>query len=125
MPFPINLTITHPITIVIAQADQQELLAIVKDTASTLRAFIAASAANQEKTRMFEDDVITKLNSQKTVNDGVVTLLSTLTTLIKANPGTDPAKQAQILKLIDDNSQEVADAIVANTPAAGGPPPTP
>lgn len=121
MPFPINLTITHPITIVIAQADQQELLAIVKDTASTLRAFIAASAANQEKTRMFEDDVITKLNSQKTVNDGVVTLLSTLTTLIKANPGTDPAKQAQILKLIDDNSQEVADAIVANTP--GAPPP--
>lgn len=83
--------------------------------------------ANQEKTTMFEDDVIAKLTAQKTIADGVKALLEQLTVLVKALPTTDPAKQAQILALIDANSQEVSDAIVANTPTTGPvvEPPTP
>lgn len=75
--------------------------------------------ALQEKTMAFEDDIIAKLTAQKTIADGVKALLEQLTALIKALPTSDPAKQAEILALIDANSQEVSDAIVANTP--GGP----
>jgi len=76
----------------------------------------------------FEDVAIQKLTEQKTIADGVKTLLEQLTILVEAIPATDPAvaaKQAQILTLIDSNSQEVSDAIVANTPAAVPPPPDP
>ncbi len=81
--------------------------------------------ATQEKTMAFQDDVIAKLTAEKTQIDGVKTLLETLTGIIKNNPGISAEVQAQILGLIDTNSQEVADAIAANTP--GGPvvPPPP
>jgi len=82
----------------------------------------------EKKLMTFEDNAIAKLTEQKTIADGGKSLLEALTVLVKAIPATDPAvaaKQAQILTLIDSNSQELSDAIVANTP--GGPvvPPDP
>lgn len=74
---------------------------------------------NQETTMAFQDDVIAKLTAQKTIMDGVKALLESLTTIIKNNPGVSPEVQAEILGLIDGNSQEAQDAITANTP--GGP----
>lgn len=74
--------------------------------------------ANQETQMAFQDDVIAKLTAQKTIMDGVKTLLEELTGIIKNNPGISPEVQAQILGLIDENSQEAQDAITANTPTA-------
>ncbi len=57
-----------------------------------------------------------------TVTGSVVTLLQQLTALIQAiPPSTDPVTQAaldQLVATLTGNDQTVADAVVANTPAA-------
>jgi hypothetical protein len=88
---------------------------------SLLQQLHAAQAANQEKQMAFEDDILAKIAQQKTVDDGVGVLLGQLTALIKSNPGPDTAKQAQALALLQANTDDVAAALLANTPLA--PPP--
>lgn len=63
------------------------------------------------------DDIGDKLTALESVQDGVVTLLTTLSADLKA-AGTDPAKLAAISARLDADKQKMADAIAANTPAA-------
>jgi hypothetical protein len=79
---------------------------------------LAAQAANEAREVMFEDDLIAKIQQQKTVEDGLTLLLSTLFNLVKSNPGPDAAKQAQVMALLQGNTDAMTAAIVANTLAA-------
>lgn len=83
-----------------------------------LHQILANQANEKEHQQMFEDDLIAKIAEQKTVADSVKTLLENLTAVIKANPNPDPVKQAEILAALTGNTQELADAVVANTPSA-------
>ncbi len=104
----------------------EEIITIIRGLVISpdLAAKVAQILTNTETLMAFKDDVIAKLQAQKTILDGVKTLLEQLTGIIKDNPGITPEAQAEILSLIDANSQEAQDALVANTP--GGPvvPPT-
>lgn len=62
------------------------------------------------------DDILTKLNAQKTVDDGIVVLLQSLNAIATAPNTTDQAKLQAISDLIDSNTKEISDAITANTP---------
>lgn len=62
------------------------------------------------------DDILAKLNAQKTVDDGIVVLLQSLNAIATAPNTTDQAKLQAISDLIDSNTKEISDAIIANTP---------
>lgn len=65
------------------------------------------------------DDLNTAVSEESTVIDSTVTLLTNLTQMIKA-AGTDPAKLDALMTSITANKTKLADAVVANTPAAEG-----
>jgi uncharacterized protein YoxC len=67
------------------------------------------------------DDILEDVQDEATVVAGVVTLLTNLSDALKA-AGTDPVKLAAVKAQIDNNKKAMADAVVANTPAA---PPAP
>lgn len=69
------------------------------------------------RTSMKVDDILAKVQAQKTVMDSAVTLLGSLSQAIK-DAGTDPAKLQAISDAIDANTTELSDALTANTPAA-------
>jgi hypothetical protein len=98
-------------------------LSILMDVRGKVDQILAAQAANEAKEVMFEDDLIAKIQSQKTVEDGLVLLLNTVAGLVKSNPGPDAAKQAQALALLQGNTDEMTAAVVANTIAAPAPDP--
>lgn len=64
-----------------------------------------------------EQDILDDVTSQTTVIDSAVTLLGHLSDLIK-QAGTDPVKLQAIRDLITNQKTKLADAVVANTPAA-------
>jgi hypothetical protein len=53
----------------------------------------------------------------KTVNESAITLFGQLSQLVRDTAG-DPAKVAALADALDAQQQALADAIVANTPAA-------
>jgi hypothetical protein len=93
-------------------------LSVLMDVRGKVDQLLAAQAANEAREVMFEDDLIAKIQQQKTVEDGLTLLLSTLFNLVKSNPGPDAAKQAQVMALLQGNTDAMTAAIVANTLAA-------
>lgn len=73
--------------------------------------------------------LIAKVSTLETVQQSAVTLLQALNAAVKAIPTDDPATQQaidQITARIDADTQGLAAAVVANTPAAPpAPAPTP
>ncbi len=63
------------------------------------------------------DDLQAKVTAQTTVIGSAVTLLQQLKALLDA-AGTDPAKLAALSDLIGSNTDALAAAVQANTPAA-------
>ncbi len=63
------------------------------------------------------DDIKTKVQANKDATDSAVLLLTSLSELIRAN-ANDPAKLQEIADQLDADNQALADAVVANTPAA-------
>lgn len=96
-------------------------LSVLVDVRGKVEQLLAAQAANEVKEVMFEDDLIAKIQEQKTVEDGLTLLLSTLYNLVKSNPGPDAAKQAQAMALLQGNTDAMTAAVVANTIAAPAP----
>lgn len=72
----------------------------------------------QERMEMAKvDDLLAKLAELTTVEDGVLTLCTTLHQML-SDAKTDPAKLDEAMALLDQRKQVIADNIVANTPAA-------
>lgn len=67
------------------------------------------------------DDLVTKVTAQGTVIGGAVTLLQNLSQMVK-DAGTDPVKLQAISDALDSQDKQLADAVVANTPASTTPP---
>lgn len=63
------------------------------------------------------DDLVTKVTALTAVDDSVVALLQDLKTRLDA-AGTDPAKLQALSDSIATQTQRLADAVTANTPAA-------
>ena len=64
-------------------------------------------------------DLITKVNAQKTVVDGAVTLLQGLKSQLDAAIAAGDMSQVQAVSdALDANTNELSAAVVANTPAA-------
>lgn len=93
-------------------------LGLLVDLRGKVDRILAAQAAQREREVAFEDDLITKIQQQKTVEDGLTLLLNTLFNLVKSNPGPDPIKQAQAMALLQGNTDAMTAAVLANTPAA-------
>jgi len=69
--------------------------------------------------KMTLDDLVTKVTAENTVIDSAVTLLSTIKAELDAAIASgDPAKVQAVADLIDAGQKKLADAVVANTPAA-------
>ena len=65
------------------------------------------------------DDIVSKVNDLGSVEDGVVTLLTDIKSKLDAAiASNDPAKLQALSDSLDAQKQKLADAIVANTPAA-------
>lgn len=66
------------------------------------------------------DDVVAKVTALGTVEDGVVTLLTDIKAKLDAAiaAGPDPVKLQALSDAIDAQSQKLAAAVTANTPAA-------
>ena len=65
------------------------------------------------------DELQAAVAAEDTVIDSAVTLLGNLSQMLKdAIASGDPAKVAAIASQIDAAKQKLADAVVANTPAA-------
>ena len=67
------------------------------------------------------DDIQADVTAEDTVIDSVITLLTQLTGALK-DAGVDPVKLAALRNDIQTKTKALANAVVANTPAA---PPTP
>lgn len=64
-------------------------------------------------------DVQAKVTAEKTVVDSAVTLLGNLSQMLKdALAANDPAAVQAVIDAIDANTNELANAVTANTPAA-------
>lgn len=61
--------------------------------------------------------LVTEVEKVETVQDSAITLLQQLSQLIK-DAGTDPEALAAIVVKLDTTTVALADAVVANTPAA-------
>lgn len=96
------------------------------DKLDALHNLVAASAAREEHTMKELDDVKREVTETGTVIGGAVTLLNSLSQLIRDNAG-DPAALRQIAADLDAQQAQLAAAIVANTPSEGAPaePPAP
>lgn len=65
------------------------------------------------------DDVLADVSAEKTVEDGLVTLVQGIKAQLDAAVAAgDLNKVAQIAASLEANTQTMSDAIVANTPAA-------
>lgn len=72
------------------------------------------------------DALRASVTSQKTVVDGVVTMLSDLSARLKeAIANDDPAAIQAIVADVDANTKALGDAVMANTPAPADPAPAP
>lgn len=69
--------------------------------------------------KMTLDELSAKVTEEDTVVDSAVTLLGNLSQMLKdAIASGDPAKVTAIANQLDTQKQKLADAVVANTPAA-------
>lgn len=66
------------------------------------------------------DDLEAKVEQVRTVEDSAVTLLQQLSQALK-DAGTDPARLQAIIQKLDADQTALAEAVVANTPAAATP----
>jgi hypothetical protein len=76
--------------------------------------------SNQEKTMATLDDVVAKVTNLGTVEDSIVALLVDLKAKLDA-AGTDPVKLQALSDALSAQTQKLADAVTANTPAAPTP----
>lgn len=84
-----------------------------------LDALRALTRAQGMETDMNLDDLKAQVEAQTTVVDSAVTLLQQLKTMLdQAIASGDPAKIQAVADLLHHNTQALADAVVANTPAA-------
>lgn len=64
-------------------------------------------------------DLTSHIEAQTSVEDGVITLLQTISQQLKdAQASNDPAAIQAAIDQIDANTKKLSDAVVANTPAA-------
>ena len=63
------------------------------------------------------DDLLAKVQAEKTVEDSLMTLLTNVSQQLK-DAKSDPVKIQAIADQIDANTKKMADAVTANTPAA-------
>lgn len=64
-------------------------------------------------------DLTSHIEAQTSVEDGVITLLQTISQQLKdAQASNDPAAVQAAIDQIDANTKKLSDAVVANTPAA-------
>jgi len=83
-----------------------------------LEHMILAALEQMEKRLMKTlDDIQQDVADEATVVGSVVTLLNNLSQQLK-DAGNDPAKIQAIIDQVDANKKALADAVVANTPAA-------
>jgi hypothetical protein len=87
-----------------------------------LNANLAITISNHLKLKriiMNLEDILAKVQAQKTVEDSIVTLLNETNSELKAAIASgDQSKLQQISDTLDANTKELSDAVVANTPAA-------
>lgn len=108
--FHINLTIQ----------DERKLSATLARIERNLDAILALEIKEMAAIDTLEAAVA----KQTTVIGGATKLLADLSALIKS-AGTDPAKLDAITKHLDDNTDALAAAVAANTPASSEPAPAP
>ena len=79
-------------------------------------ALLSANEQTEEKIMALLDDILLGVKANKDAADSAVTLLQNLKTALD-NAGVDPVKLQAIKDQLASNTQELADAVVANTPA--------
>jgi hypothetical protein len=131
MTFNYNLKLDSPALDSIADSFKALVTAaslgvgVLIDVRAKVDVLLAAQAADEAHEKMFEDDLIAKIQQQKTVEAGLTLLLKTLFDLVKSNPGPDTVKQAQAMALLQGNTDDMTAAIIANTAAAAPDPNAP
>jgi hypothetical protein len=78
---------------------------------------VDALGRKEDEAMALIDDLSQDVADEATVVASAVQLLNNLSSMLAA-AGTDPAKLAALKTAIDANKQALADAVVANTPAA-------
>jgi len=64
-------------------------------------------------------DIKAKVEAEHTVEQSAVTLLQQIAQMLKdAQASGDPAAMQEIMDMLDANTKELSDAVVANTPAS-------
>ncbi len=91
---------------------------IVEHKCEALSEALALLSKKGEKIMALLDDIVTKVTNLKTVDDSVVTLLTDLKTKLDAAIASgDQAKLQAVSDALDAQTQELSDAVTANTPA--------
>jgi uncharacterized coiled-coil protein SlyX len=82
----------------------------------TISIWLLSISDQLRRIAMTLDELKVKVDNQTTVIGSVKTLLTNLSQRLK-DAATDPAKVQAIADEISANSQDLADAVVSNTPA--------
>jgi hypothetical protein len=85
--------------------------------AQTLREMVSRVLANQETIMATMADLEAAVTRNTDVDESVVTLLAGISQQLK-DAQADPAKIAEVIAKLDANTQKMAEAVTANTPAA-------
>jgi molecular chaperone GrpE (heat shock protein) len=92
-----------------------------KEITTAILAICIHNHLKLKKISMNLDDLLAKVQAQKTVEDSIVSLLNHVSAELKAELSKetlDPAKIKAIADQLDANTQEIVDAVNANSPAA-------
>ncbi len=95
----------------------QDTIARIDRNVKSIAITVNAIKAEEDQIMSTVDDIQADVTAENTVIDSAVALLKGLADALKA-AGTDPAKLAALHTDITTKTQALADAIVANTPAA-------
>ena len=82
-----------------------------------LLVLVRASREWEESAMAAINDLEAKVAEVETVEESAITLLENISQMLK-DAGSNPAKLAEIIATLDAGKTRLADAIVANTPAA-------
>lgn len=97
----------------------RELLGII-ERLKRIEALLVASKEREIKTMADLDNITAEVNENTSVVQSAITLLGNLSALITSLKN-DPAALQALANQLDANSQQLAAAVVANTPAAPAP----
>lgn len=89
----------------------------IEQTVNALLEAGAASAAREIRTMKELDDIEREVAENASVTESAVALLGSLSDLIRAN-AADPVKLEELATKLDAQSNALAAAVAANTPAA-------